>query len=112
MSNYLCGVTLSSKVKGDVQKVGFYDINQKIHHQVNVIKNKQIKVFNVSISKSKYSINVNRIFNLELDSFESSYAFIFPIKDDMFLKIKDCNELNSINYRNIAKDFGLEEWLV
>lgn len=108
MNDYLCGVTLSSTIKGDIKKVGFYDVNKKIHYKINVIKSKKIFNFN----KNKYYINVNNFLNSELNSFESNYVFIFPIRSDMFLKIKDCRELDSLNYKKIAKSFGLEEWLV
>jgi len=112
MNRYFCGITLCSKIKGNIKKVGFYDNYHNIHHKINLLKSKTSKIFNLKLSESKYFINVNKVLNSTLQSFKSDYVYIFPITDELFYKIYSHNNFNSINYKEIAKQFGLEEWLV
>lgn len=104
--SYLCGVTLSSSQKGNIQNLGFYDIKNNISYKVVVSKTKY-KPF----LKSNIKVDVCKN-NLLEDSFKNSYRFIFPISDAFWSKIKNITEIPSLNYKEITKKYQLDEWLI
>lgn len=109
MNRYLCGVTLSSVDKGNLKKAGFYDINEDCFFKINVINNRTNKIFNLKFN-NKYLINTQRFFNYGINNFKNGFVYIFPINNNLFYKLNKINGIDSLNYREIAKQLGIEEW--
>jgi len=109
----LCGVTLSSSVKGNIQKVGFYDTDNNRFHKISIIKNKGIlKAFNIRISENKYDLSINIYYDYNLNRFKSEHAYVFPINNELFKKLNNIKGVDSLNYRDVAKRFGIDEWTI
>lgn len=111
MNRYLCGVTLSSTEKGNIKKVGFYDIYEDSFFKIYVINSRVKKVFNLSFY-NKYSIKSQKFYNYGINNFKNCFVYIFPINDNLFSKLTKINEIESLNYKKIAKQFGIEEWIL
>ena len=102
--NYLCGVTLSSTKKGDIKQVGFYDISNDNGYEI--LASIQSYVFS-----KKYSLELKPT-KIKLNDFKENYRFITPISDQLWIKVKKINYVNSLNYKDIIKHFDLTEWLL
>jgi hypothetical protein len=113
LMSVLCGVTLSSSVKGNIQKVGFYDIDNNTFHKISIVKSKGfLKAFNLKIGDSKYNLLINIFTDYNLNRFKSEHVYIFPINNELFKKLNGVKGVDSLNYRDIAKKFGIDEWTI
>jgi hypothetical protein len=109
----LCGVTLSSSVKGNIQKVGFYDTDNNTFHKISIIKSKRfLKAFNLRIGDNKYNLSINIFSDYNLNRFKSEHVYVFPINLELFKKLNDVKGIDSLNYRDVAKRFGIDEWTI
>lgn len=111
MNRYLCGVTLSSTEKGRVKKAGFYDIHEDTFFKINIVNNRASKIFNLKFN-SKYLINTQKVCNFGINNFKNGFVYIFPVNDNLFSKLNKISGVDSLNYREIAKQFGIEEWIL
>lgn len=101
--NIIAGISLSSSIKGNISKLGFFDRDKNIHFVSFIIQSKE---------KQKYIISFMARENDTFQEFKNHYVTTIPVSEDVFKRVIGTHQVRSLNYKILAKKIGLIEWII
>jgi hypothetical protein len=99
--NIIAGVSLSSSIKGNISKLGFFDQEKNIHFISFILH-----------SNNKYIISFTTKEDDTLQEFKNHYVTTIPVSEDVFKQAIGTHQVGSLNYKILAKKIGLIEWII